>query len=81
MIRPRRNGKPAAPCPPRGTMSLRSGEREDLLVIGGRDRVWRSFQWGDNTDIVEVYDPAIDQWGPLRQRMPQWTQRGGLRNL
>lgn len=23
-----------------------------------------------NTDIVEVYDPAIDQWGVLRQRMP-----------
>jgi len=40
-----------------------------IYVIGGR--VGSAFiPVGSNTDIVEVYDPAIDQWGPLRQRMP-----------
>jgi len=40
-----------------------------IYVIGGR--VGSAFiPVGSNTDIVEVYDPALDQWGALRQRMP-----------
>ena len=40
-----------------------------IYVIGGR--VGSAFiPIGSNTDIVEVYDPAINQWGALRQRMP-----------
>lgn len=40
-----------------------------IYVIGGR--VGSAFiPVGSNTDIVEVYDPAMNQWGPLRQRMP-----------
>ena len=40
-----------------------------IYVIGGR--VGNGFiTRASNTDIVEVYDPATDQWGPLLAPMP-----------
>ncbi len=40
-----------------------------VYVIGGR--VGNGFiTRASNTDIVEVYDPATDQWGPLLAPMP-----------
>ncbi len=40
-----------------------------IYVIGGR--VGSGFiTRASNTDIVEVYDPATDQWGPLLAPMP-----------
>ncbi len=40
-----------------------------VYVIGGR--VGAAFiTRASNTDIVEVYDPATDQWGPLLAPMP-----------
>jgi N-acetylneuraminic acid mutarotase len=40
-----------------------------IYVIGGR--IGNAFiSRASNTDIVEVYDPATDQWGPLRAPMP-----------
>jgi N-acetylneuraminic acid mutarotase len=40
-----------------------------IYVIGGR--VGSAFiSRASNTDVVEMYDPAIDQWGPLLASMP-----------
>lgn len=40
-----------------------------IYVIGGR--VGNAFiTRASNTDIVEEYDPATDQWGPLKASMP-----------
>jgi len=40
-----------------------------IYVLGGR--IGNAFiTRASNTDIVEVYDPATDQWGPLRAPMP-----------
>ncbi len=45
-----------------------------IYVIGGRvGSVFMST--GSNTDIVEEYDPATDQWGGIRAPMP--TARSG----
>jgi N-acetylneuraminic acid mutarotase len=45
-----------------------------IYVIGGRiGSVFMST--GSNTDVVEEYDPAIDQWGGIRAPMP--TARSG----
>jgi N-acetylneuraminic acid mutarotase len=45
-----------------------------IYVIGGRvGSVFMST--GSNTDIVEEYDPARDQWGGIRAPMP--TPRSG----
>ncbi len=45
-----------------------------IYVIGGRiGSVFMST--GSNTDIVEEYDPAADQWGGIRAPMP--TPRSG----
>jgi N-acetylneuraminic acid mutarotase len=45
-----------------------------IYVIGGRiGSVFMST--GSNTDIVEEYDPATDQWGGIRAPMP--TPRSG----
>lgn len=40
-----------------------------IYVIGGR--VGNAFiTRASNTDVVEEYDPATDQWGPLKASMP-----------
>jgi len=40
-----------------------------VYVIGGR--IGAAFiSVGSNTDVVEEYDPATDQWGVIRERMP-----------
>ena len=47
-----------------------------IYVIGGRvGSVFMST--GSNTDIVEEYDPATDQWGGLRAPMPTPRSGGG----
>lgn len=46
-----------------------------IYVIGGR--LGSAFiTRASNTDLVEVYDPATDQWGALQARMP--TARSAL---
>ena len=46
-----------------------------IYVIGGR--VGSAFMsTGSNTDIVEEYDPATDQWGAIKAPMP--TPRSGF---
>ena len=47
-----------------------------IYVIGGR--MGSSFiPVSSNTDIVEEYDPATDQWGAVRARMPTPRSGGG----
>ncbi len=53
-----------------------------IYVIGGR--VGAAFiTRASNVDVVEVYDPATDQWGPLLAPMPEprsamvWGTHGG----
>ena len=46
-----------------------------IYVIGGRvGSVFMST--GSNTDIVEEYDPATDQWGGIRAPMPTPSRAG-----
>ena len=48
-----------------------------IYVIGGR--VGSVFERdADNTDLVEVYDPAADSWGALKARMPTPRSGGGF---
>ena len=47
-----------------------------IYVIGGR--IGSPFiTVSTNVDIVEEYDPAEDQWGPLKARMPTPRSGGG----
>jgi N-acetylneuraminic acid mutarotase len=46
-----------------------------IYVIGGR-LASAYVSAGSNTDVVEVYDPAIDMWGAAGLRMP--TARSGM---
>ena len=47
---------------------------DKIYVIGGR--LGGAFIFtASNTNVVEVYDPAIDQWGAVKTRMP--TERSG----
>jgi N-acetylneuraminic acid mutarotase len=46
-----------------------------IYVIGGR--VGSAFiSRASNTDVVEMYDPATDQWGPLLAAMPTARSAG-----
>src|SRR2546426_5745749 len=46
-----------------------------IYVIGGR--VGAAFIGvASNTDVVEEYDPATDQWGAVRARMPTARSAG-----
>ena len=46
-----------------------------IYVIGGR--VGSAFiSRASNTDVVEMYDPATDQWGPLLASMPTARSAG-----
>lgn len=47
-----------------------------IYVIGGR--IGNSFiTVATNIDIVEEYDPAADQWGAIKARMPTARSGGG----
>jgi N-acetylneuraminic acid mutarotase len=47
-----------------------------IYVIGGR--IGSAFiTVSSNVDIVEEYDPATDQWGPIKSRMPTARSGGG----
>jgi N-acetylneuraminic acid mutarotase len=41
-----------------------------IYVIGGRVGAAFMINPASSTDIVEEYDPATDQWGPLKRSMP-----------
>ena len=71
-----------APMPTARNHAAIGAVNNKIYVIGGR--VGNAFiSRGSNTDIVEVYDPAIDQWGPLLAQMPTprsavaWGVNGG----
>ena len=52
-----------------------AGVAGKIYVIGGR--IGNAFiTRASNTDIVEVYDPASDQWGPLLAPMPTARSAG-----
>ncbi len=58
-----------SPMPTARNHAAAGGVGSKIYVIGGR--IGNAFiSRASNTDIVEVYDPATDQWGPLLASMP-----------
>ena len=71
-----------APMPTARNHAAIGAVSNKIYVIGGR--VGNAFiTRASNTDIVEMYDPATDQWGPLLAQMPTsrsavaWGVNGG----
>jgi N-acetylneuraminic acid mutarotase len=58
-----------APMPTARNHAAIGAVNNKIYILGGR--VGNAFiTRASNTDIVEVYDPATDQWGPLLAPMP-----------